>query len=69
MTVRIEQNSLEGHSIRDLRTESAWKHRSASGYRDEEYEPSSEDPQQPPGGTNRPAQRILTYLDEFLEKP
>jgi len=25
MTVRMEKNNLEGHSIRDLRTESAWK--------------------------------------------
>jgi len=43
MTTRPEQNNLEGHSIRDLRTEFAQKQRSSSRHHDEEYEPSSED--------------------------
>jgi len=43
MTARLEQN-LDGHSIRDLRTEFAQKQRSASRHCDEEYEPSCEDP-------------------------
>jgi len=50
---RPEQNNLEGHGMHDLRTESAQKQRSASRHRDEEYEPSSEDPRQPPRGANR----------------
>jgi len=36
-----EQNNLEGHGIRNLRTESAQKQRSTSGHCDEEYKPSS----------------------------
>jgi len=42
--MRPEQNSLEGRGRRDLGTEFAQKQRSTSGHRDEEYEPSSEDP-------------------------
>ena len=44
MTIRPERSNLEGHGRRDLRTEFAQKQRSISGHRDEEYEPSSEDP-------------------------
>jgi len=68
MTVRTERSSLEGHGIHDLRTEFAQRQRSTSGICDKEYEPLSEDPQRPPGGTNRHAQRILTYATEFSEK-
>jgi len=35
MTRRLEQNNLEGHSIRDLRTEFGQKERSASRHREE----------------------------------
>jgi len=44
MTVRPERNNLEGHDIRDLRTEFAQKQKSTSRHHDEEQEPSSEDP-------------------------
>jgi len=68
MTITPEQSDLEGHGICDLWTEFAQKQRSTSGHHDEEYEPSSEDPQWPPRGANRHAWRTLTYANEFLEK-
>jgi len=41
--------------MHDLRTEFAQKQRSTSGHCDEEYKPSSEDPQRPFGDANRHA--------------
>jgi len=67
MTARLEQN-LDGHSIRDLRTEFAQKQRSASRHCDEEYEPSCEDPRWPPIAANGHVQRILTYFNEVWEE-
>jgi len=55
MTTKPEQNNLEGHGIRNLRTEFAQKQRSTSGRHDEEYEPSSEDHQRLLRATNRHA--------------
>jgi len=45
VTTGPEQSNLEGHDICDLKVEFAQKQRSTSGHCDEEYEPSSEDPQ------------------------
>jgi len=52
---KIRANNLEGHGIRDLRTEFVQKQRSTSRHCDEEYEPSSEEPRRPPAGVNRHA--------------
>jgi len=48
MTTRLKENNFEGHGVHDFGIEFAWKQRSAGGHSDEEYEPSSEDPRQPP---------------------
>jgi len=69
MTIKPERSNLEGHSRCDLRTEFAQKQSTTGRHRDEEYEPSSEGPQQPPRCTNKHEQRTLTYANEFSENP
>jgi len=59
MTTRPEQTNLQGHGIHDPRNQFMQKQRSVGRHRKEEYEPSSEDPQQPPRGA-RHARRTLT---------
>ena len=60
-------NSLEGHRLGDARTEFAQKQRSVSEHREEDYEPSSEDPQRPPRETTAHADRTFAYAKKFQE--
>jgi len=56
---RPEQNNLEGHGLRDFRTEFAQKQRSTNGHCEEEYKPSSWDPQRPLRATKWHAWKTL----------